>query len=272
MNRVVKNTIRFLLVTVGIVVLTSVTIDATDTLRGSQSALSILAKKVTEKSCPTGTAEILLGDRTLCMDMYENSVGDACSVTSINTSLDTKKNVTQQDCVSVSSAESSPWTQVTFNQAKELCAKKGMRLPDSEEWYEGVLGTPIDQSCNVDGASVVTGMNALCVSSRGVYDMVGNVWEWVDEEVTDGVYRDRLLPTEGYVTEVDAQGVALETADTPSELYDNDYLWSKETGSFALMRGGYYGSGSDAGVYAVHGETMPSFSSAAIGFRCVTDL
>lgn len=272
MRRYLKNTARFLLVTVGIVVLTSFTIDATDTLRGSQSALSLLAKRATQEACPAGMVEISLGERTFCMDAYENGVGDMCPSSRVGSILNTKTNIAQRECLPVSESEVYPWTYVTFHQAKELCAKRGMRLPSSDEWYEGVLGTPVDGACNVDGGIAQAGEKGACVSARGVHDLVGNVWEWVDAEVTDGVFEDRMLPEEGYVTEVDTHGVATETAVRPSEMYDGDYFWSSNQGTYAMMRGGYHGSGDDAGLYTVHAETAPSFSSQAIGFRCVMDL
>ena len=272
MKRGVKNITRFALVTVGIVALTSFTIDATDALNGSQSALSILAKKATTPLCPSGTIEISLAHGSYCMDTYENSVGEDCPTKIPEAVVDTKKNLSHDLCRSQSQAHIQPWTQVTFHQAKELCAKRGMRLPSSEEWYEGALGTPVEESCNIRGTLTQTGASEACVSARGMYDMVGNVWEWVDEEVIDGEYRDRMVPEEGYVAEVDRAGVAVVTRDIPSDLYDQDYFWSKDDGSFVMMRGGYYRSQSDAGVYAVHFETAPSFASPAIGFRCVKDL
>lgn len=272
MKRYLKNTARFLFVTVGIIVLTSFTIDATDTLRGSQSALSLLAKRATQGTCPAGMVAISLGERSFCMDVYENSVGDTCPASRVGSILNTKTNLAQSECVSVSEPAVYPWTYVTFHQAKELCAKRGMRLPSSDEWYEGVLGTPVDGVCNIDGGLEVSGDKATCVSARGVHDLVGNVWEWVDAEVTDGVFEDRILPEEGYVAEVDTHGVATETTERPSELYDRDYFWSSNAGTYAMMRGGYHGSGADAGLYTIHAETAPSFSSQAIGFRCVKDL
>jgi formylglycine-generating enzyme required for sulfatase activity len=100
--------------------------------------------------------------------------------------------------------------------------------------------------------------------------MVGNVWEWVDETVNGATYRERPLPPEGYVTEADAEGVAIATdAQTGSELYGNDYFWSKSEGVFGMIRGGFYGSDLDAGLYTVNASVPTNFATQGVGFRCV---
>lgn len=260
-----------MLVTVAIVVITSFTIDATDTLRGSQSALSILAKNALESSCPAGMKEINLSDKSICMDIYENSANEQCPNLVLQSSEQTQTNINEADCLPTSAAEVLPWANVNFHQAKALCARAGKRLPSASEWYEAALGTR-DDSCNLNGHLETTGKDEECLSARGMYDMVGNVWEWVDEEVTLGQYHDRALPEEGYVKEADNDGVATVTDTKPDSAYGSDYFWHNPDGIYSMMRGGYYGAETDGGVYAVHTKIKPSFSSAAIGFRCVMNL
>ena len=269
--RWLKNGLRFLLVTVGIIVLTSFTIDATDALKGSNSALSFLALKATEGQCSEGMVKIDLGENSFCIDQFENSVGSDCAVKSVNSLNDTQENIDDPNCRSISEKDSRPWTFVTYHQAKSICTSKGARLPSPLEWYEAALGTRSD-GCNLDGGIAQTNQFPSCQSSRGVNDMVGNVWEWVDANITDAQYVGRSLPPEGYVTDADMAGVAISTSNDSSNLYGDDYFWSETEGVRAMMRGGFYGSGNDGGVYAVHTKVAPSFSSAAIGFRCVEDL
>ncbi len=102
--------------------------------------------------------------------------------------------------------------------------------------------------------------------------MIGNVWEWVDETVQDGSFSDRKLPETGYVASVDASGVAITTAEQEQQLYGADYFWSKHEGTFGMIRGGFYGGESDAGLYAVNASVQTSFSSPGLGFRCVEDV
>lgn len=273
MGKVIKNSLRFLLVTVGIVVLTSLGIDATDALRGSNSALSSLVQNSIKATCPEGMAEVSLGERHFCIDQYEVSPYTDCPMQIPNSALDTKLNLGSEDCWAESVPKQLPWVQVTFHQAKELCAAREMRLPTSLEWYEAALGTPDTDACNIGNGSLqVAGSGVACVSARGVYDMIGNVWEWVDEEISEGIYNARPVPQQGYVTEADMTGIAAATSDTPNDLYNNDYFWSDQVGNYTLLRGGFYGSGEDAGIYSAHLKTSPSFSSGAIGFRCVFDL
>lgn len=272
MRHWIKHTTRFFLVTVGIITLTSFTIDATDALTGSQSALSILAKKAAESSCADGMVRIDRGEYSVCIDQFENSVHTECAIARPQSAMETKDNIAAAPCISQSIEGKVPWTYVTFHQAKELCAKRGMRLPKSDEWFDAALGTPADDSCNIDGSLKGSGTTEACVSYSGVHDMVGNVWEWVDEEIVDGQYHGRTLPPEGYVHDADFSGVAVATGGEMSALFDGDYFWHAESGSFAMMRGGYYDSKSDAGIYAVHTKTSPTFSGVAVGFRCVMNI
>jgi formylglycine-generating enzyme required for sulfatase activity len=152
-----------------------------------------------------------------------------------------------------------------------MCAGAGKRLPTSDEWYRIALGTETD-TCVVDENAVRETGTVECVSSSGIHDMVGNVWEWVDATVVGKNYDDRELPPEGYVTSVDASGVAITTATEGDILYGDDYFWSKGEGVFGMIRGGFYGSDDDAGLYAVNASVPTSFASQGVGFRCVEDV
>lgn len=270
--RFLKGGLRFFLVTAGIVVLTSFSIDASDALRGSQTALSLFADKATQSECPQGSALVELLDTRLCIDIYENSVAEACPVQQPVGPLDTKQNIDTAGCTSVSQSDVMPWTQVTYHQAKTLCAKRDMRLPSADEWYEGALGTPDAGVCNVAGTAASTGAYTECVSARGMYDAVGNMWEWVDAEAVDGQYQQRSLPPSGYVTTADGAGIALTTTESPDELHGNDYFWSDAQGTYGVIRGGFYGSEDDAGMFATHMKIENSFAGVATGFRCVKNM
>ncbi|HEV7733530.1 MAG TPA: SUMF1/EgtB/PvdO family nonheme iron enzyme [Candidatus Binatia bacterium] len=81
-----------------------------------------------------------------------------------------------------------PSTCITWDEAARACATVGKRLPSIMEWQAAAAGTPRGMQddersdCNLSGppfAMVPTGSRARCVSSAGVYDMPGNVEEWV---------------------------------------------------------------------------------------------
>ena len=269
MKNIFSRSLRFSLVTLGIILLTSFTIDATDTLRGSQTALGIFATNVSNAKCEEGMTRVEHSNGSFCIDMYEVSPSQECIIGEPASSVDTAHNISQKGCVPVSEAEATPWTSVARPQAAELCAKAGKRLPTGEEWFLAALGTPDGGGCNTNGQLALAGVNAECVSGAGVFDMVGNVWEHTNETIIDGQYQERSLPEAGYVTSVDTTGVALETTLEPSIIYHDDYFWSQPEGYFTLIRGGFYGSRSDGGIYAAHAQTDQNFASAAIGFRCV---
>lgn len=269
---------RWVSVTLGIVLLTSFTVDAT--LQGggiSQSALGILATSVgNTKGCPQGMIALSGDWRQVCVDIYEASPDEACRTADVRTAQHTRGNLENSKCVPQSKAGSAPWTFVTLNQAQELCARAGKRLLTNEEWYRAALGTPDPRGgdiCNLNGAAAeYSGTHPQCASGALVHDTIGNVWEWVDGEIVDLRYEERELPESGYVVESDQSGVVIATSDVPSEDYYADYFWSEDQGIFGMLRGGFYGSGDDAGTFTIQGKTPPSFQGAAVGFRCALDL
>ena len=102
--------------------------------------------------------------------------------------------------------------------------------------------------------------------------MIGNVWEFVSGTVDNGQLDGVALPVSGYVSEVMTDGLPRATTDHPDVIYNHDYFWSEATGTYAIMRGGFYGSGSDGGLYSTHTGVLQRFSSVAVGFRCITAL
>lgn len=268
-----KSSLKFSLVTLGIIVLTSFSIDATDTLKGSQTALSILTERFISEKCPGEMVLIQGSDGYFCVDKYEASPGTKCIVTNPQSVSDTAHNIADTRCVAESVEGAGPWVFVAQPQAAQLCAKTGKRLPTGLEWYEAAAGTPDNlDTCNLSGTINKTGLNGDCRSGLGVFDAVGNVWELTSDEIVDGVFNGQAVPVEGFVERVGLNGVAVETATTPNDIYNQDYFWSKSEGRFAIMRGGFYGSKHDGGIYSVHGATDANFASAAIGFRCVKSL
>jgi hypothetical protein len=274
MMRYVSRTARFFLVTVGIIALTSISIDATDLLRGSQSALGILAREATTAGCKEGMVEGEYPDRTrFCIDAYEVSAGSGCPYQFPLSSIETATNINSTACIPTVKSGQVPWTQVARVQAEQLCARAGKRLPTAHEWYLAARGTPDNGgSCNVSGDLKEAGSLPVCRSGIGAYDMVGNVWEWVAGEVVDGTFEGTPLPQEGYIVTVSEAGLPTATASTGVAIYNYDYFWSEESGARAMMRGGFHGSRDDAGVYTLHGAVAPEFASAAVGFRCAQSL
>ncbi len=255
----------------GAVVLSTLGIFASDALQGIDSQFASLTGAEKSGICKTGSAPIRIEGATICVDLYEASPSSECPHSELSNMLQSEQNATTQNCYAASVANASPWNFISLPQAQRMCASAGKRLPSSKEWYQIALGTSPDQ-CIIAGEGTKNTGNESCVSSVGAYDVIGNVWEWVDENVVGNSFDNRLLPIEGYVTSVDANGLAVTSGEESDELYGRDYFWSKEEGVFGMIRGGFYGSNKDAGLYTVNASVPTSFASKGVGFRCVEDV
>jgi len=150
------------------------------------------------------------------------------------------------DVYAVSIPGVAPAAFITWFQAAEAARNAGKRLPTNAEWQAAALGTP-EGLCNTSSGVVHVTGTAGCVSDVGVFDMVGNLWEWV----ADWVPRS---PTCGSWGSFSNDFQCLAGADT--------------TGApGALFRGGDFFSGAFAGVFAVYGVYTPSDANDGIGFR-----
>ena len=255
---------------VGALLLTTFAIDASDTLRGRSGTLvaNLMGREAT--ACPLGMVSLTTARTFSCVDAFEASAEQNCPFPSTDDELSTIANITDTNCNAESKPNAEPWRFISREQAVLMCARAGKRLPSAAEWYEAAIGTPDNATCVIDaGSPAQTGTHSDCRSVAGIFDAVGNVWEWTNDDVFNGVYANRTLPTEGYVAQVGNDGVASVTAATPTPQFGNDYFWHTATGSFGMMRGGYYASKEDAGVYAVHSKTLPTAIGGAIGFRSV---
>lgn len=229
---------------------------------------------------------------TVCMDKYEASVWRVPAPTTTNKSLvkkiqqgkataadlaaggatqlgigftddyapcaDSGQNCSD-DIYAVSLPGVPPSANVTWFQAQAACENARKRLPSNAEWQAAVAGTPDPgpdngtTDCNTASAftAVNTGSRSACVSSRGAFDMVGNVFEWVADWVPRstacGTWSAGVSPTGDY----QCLGGAATTG---------------EPG--ALLRGGVFFFGTNAGPLTVNGGIEPSNALDVIGFRC----
>lgn len=253
------------------VCITALGIDAADTLQGSRSTL--LGQLIATESagvCPEGMIEVPVAQTFTCIDRYEATAGKDCPHQNPSNAIQSMENINDPDCGATSVEEATPWRFITRDQAVTACLRSGKRLINSVEWYLIAGGTPDSGVCNTNSNGIKqTGSSPECVSAVGAYDTIGNVWEWTADDVINGQYRGREVPQEGYVAQVDAGGFPTVTNDNPVGVFFEDYFWTNPEGAYAVMRGGFYGSKSDAGLYSTHAATLPTASVGAIGFRCV---
>ena len=162
-----------------------------------------------------------------------------------------------------------PSTCTSWFQAVQACAVSGKRLIRNEEWQRAAAGTP-DPGNADDGSTTCvtnsggpanTGSRSACKSSWGVFDMVGNVWEWVADWADKTFYSDINSCTDwttsagvagGDVSCFGGSGGGGSAAALPA----------------ALIRGGLWESHTAAGVFAVSASFDPSYSNDGFGFRC----
>lgn len=273
------------LIVIGVsIALTSFTINATDNLGNfSDSALGAIVVGIfgEEERCPKDMVLVDSATGGFCIDIYEASPGEDCVYDNPSSQVETRNNMVNPKCVPASEPDRTPWRNVSQTQAISLCAKAGKRLPTNEEWYAAAIGTPDtsegwdDGSCNVMRNWSVsepgkTGSAPECVSYYGTYDMVGNVWEWVRDTVKQGEYQGTQVPDSGFVHSVDETGIPTMTdRSKPDPNYNDDRFWSEKTQVVGIFRGGYWASGSGAGIYTAHAQMPPSFVGVGVGFRCV---
>lgn len=253
-------------------IISTLGIQASDQLSGVSGRLS---GSVFDSKTGCGPHEVLIlyGSHSVCMDVYEASPAAACPLSVITGEVDTQVNVAAGSCLPATVPEVEPWRYVSYTQAQQLCAKAGKRLPTNDEWYKVALGQAEPASCfsNTVGKLLLTGTNN-CMTNTGVHDLIGNVWEWVADTTNNGQYADRQLPSSGYVSLVDAQGVVLSTQDNPDANFGEDYAWVNPVGVQGIIRGGFYGSGTDGGIFSQNLAVPLNFSAVGVGFRCVRDV
>jgi hypothetical protein len=96
-----------------------------------------------------------------------------------------------------------------------------------------------------------------------VYDMTGNVWEWVNETVSTTAPPPG---TAGHYFPSDAGWITTQT-DTKYG-YDGVYFYAGTQTGRAVVRGGDWGNGALAGPFNAHLPFVPSSSGSSLGFRC----
>ena len=197
------------------------------------------------------------------MDIYEVTnaayaecvAADACSAPSASSSD------TRSSYYGIATYNNYPVIYVSWSQASEYCAWRGGSLPTEAQWEYAARGglagmdypwgneSPVCTTGVSNGAnySDCSGSDTVSVGSYapngyGLYDMAGNVWEWVNDWYSGGYY-------------------SVSPGSNPP---------GPDTGTVKVLRGGaWYDYDGKLRVAYRYDDYLPTVQSYFIGFRCV---
>lgn len=203
--------------------------------------------------------DVMVKVGSACIDRFESSIWTArTGGTQITGAIPAACDANGKGCKGQIFARSKPGVapraSITWFQAQQALANSGKRLPSNADWQMAVAGTPDSNltDCNVNGgAPVSTGSKAACRSDWGANDMVGNLHEWVAD--WDAQADDCDNWPAGFGADFTCFGSV--GSPTPSRFPG------------ALIRGGFFNGGPNAGPFAVDATVRPSVSNILVGFR-----
>jgi formylglycine-generating enzyme required for sulfatase activity len=139
---------------------------------------------------------------------------------------------------------------VNWLQARAYCASIGMRMPSEAQWEYAALGgaksaryswgnsAPDKSRCAL---SSLHNAGSFAPNGYGLYDMTGNVWEWVGDFYEQDYY--------SYSEAKDPRGPT--------------------AGFYRVIRGGGFYSGPNELRIQNRHWFSPNFAEVSVGFRCV---
>ena len=219
--------------------------------------------------CPSGMVRL----EEFCVDRYEAHLVD---VESGSVHSPYRRLSIGRRYRAVSAPGVVPQGYIHRGDAASACRQAGKRLCRAREWAAACRGTP-PEACNLGKPHVMTrvfgrhvtltyddhynsprlnrepgflartGEYSKCVSEHGAYDMVGNLHEWVADDLTAHLEEEIPIP------------------------YDHSLLGARGNGVFM---GGFYSAHDEHGHGCEYVTTnhAPDYHDYSTGFRCCADL
>jgi formylglycine-generating enzyme required for sulfatase activity len=132
---------------------------------------------------------------------------------------------------------------VTWHQALQYCRVRGMTLPTEAQWEHAARGGTkqgAPNRCVISRTAGPRKIGSCAPNGWGVYDMIGNAWEWVNDWYDPLAY--------GY-----------ESATNPA---------GPPAGLYRVIRGGGWYSTAARATVTNRQWFSPDFAEVSIGFRC----
>jgi formylglycine-generating enzyme required for sulfatase activity len=198
-----------------------------------------------------------------------------------------------------------PWVNISQINAKSECESIGAHLITEDEWLTIVRNIELqpanwtlgsvgsgqiprgnsDSSAAMDGSDSLTGVNKRTLTfSNGevIWDIAGNVFEWTDATILGKDEPQGVANPTGFgwyqYSNLYSYGAL-----SPERLLPLNPTWNTNQGygqiytsgvptnttTYAFLRGGEWGYGTDGGVLTLYLDLGPGDSDSDIGFRCV---